>query len=63
MTTIRLELSLAETNRLLDALGSEPYREVYALIAKIQRQAEAQLRESGTPAPAVGPGNGGGSPQ
>lgn len=45
MQTIQLELSLADVNQILDALGQKPYREVYELIATIQQQASAQLQE------------------
>ncbi|MEU1514990.1 hypothetical protein U5640_04115 [Streptomyces sp. SS7] len=37
---INLELTLAETNVLLEALGTRPYAQVYELIAKIHQQAE-----------------------
>lgn len=37
---ITLELTLAETNLLLEALGTQPYAQVYELIAKIHQQAE-----------------------
>lgn len=42
---IRLVLTLAETNQILNALGSLPFREVYQLVNKIQTQAEMQLHE------------------
>jgi hypothetical protein len=42
---IRLVLTLAETNQILHALGSLPFREVYQLVNKIQTQAEMQLHE------------------
>ncbi|WP_159002082.1 hypothetical protein [Streptomyces sp. NRRL B-3229] len=37
---ITLELTLAETNLLLEALGTQPYAQVYELIGKIHQQAE-----------------------
>ncbi|MFI5797392.1 hypothetical protein [Streptomyces sp. NPDC051677] len=37
---ITLELTLAETNLLLEALGNQPYAQVYELITKIHQQAE-----------------------
>ena len=40
---IRLELSVAETNLVLSALGECAYREVYDLIASIHAQAAAQI--------------------
>lgn len=47
---ITLELTLAETNLLLEALGTRPYAQVYELIAKIHQQAEQaeQSDEDGT---------------
>ena len=42
---ISLQLTLGEVNQILDALGGIPYRQVYQLIGKIQRQAEAQLQQ------------------
>jgi hypothetical protein len=36
---------LGEVNQILDALGGLPYREVYQLVGKIQRQGEAQLQQ------------------
>ena len=41
---IEIALSLAEINKILDALGNLPYREVFKLVGKIQNQAEAQLQ-------------------
>lgn len=41
--TIRLELTVAEVNAVLGALGALPYRDVYALIERIHAQAGAQL--------------------
>jgi hypothetical protein len=37
---ITLELSVAETNLVLEALGTLPYARVYELIGKIHLQAE-----------------------
>ena len=42
---IFIQLTLAEINQILDALGGLPYRQVYQLVAKIQRQGEAQLQQ------------------
>ena len=50
MQTIQLELTLADVNQILDALGHKPYREVYQLVAAIQQQASAQLQEQPTDA-------------
>lgn len=40
---IRLELSLAETNYILETLAEKPYREVFELIGKIKEQATPQV--------------------
>lgn len=47
--SIEINLSLQETNQILDALGVLPFRDVYQLINKIQQQAEAQLQTPSTP--------------
>jgi hypothetical protein len=36
---------LGEVNQVLEALGTMPYRQVYQLIGKIQRQGESQLEQ------------------
>ncbi|CCI12335.1 conserved hypothetical protein [Microcystis aeruginosa PCC 9806] len=41
---ISLKLTLGEVNQVLEALGTMPYRQVYQLIGKIQRQGESQLQ-------------------
>ncbi len=46
MTTIPLNLTLEETNTILEALGQMPYARVYTLIAKIQQQATTHLHEN-----------------
>lgn len=43
---VQLTLSVGEVNQILDALGNIPYRQIYQLIGKIQRQAEDQLQPS-----------------
>ena len=43
MEQITLNLSLEETNQVLEALGQLPYINVYQLINKIQSQAQTQL--------------------
>lgn len=40
---IHLELTLEETNLVLEALGALPYARVYELIAGIQQQAQKQF--------------------
>lgn len=44
MDKITLTLTLEEANALLDALGSQPFKQVHQLIAKIQSQATSQLQ-------------------
>ncbi|MER7169409.1 hypothetical protein [Micromonospora sp. NPDC000207] len=41
---IRLDLTVEETNVVLDALGQLPYVRVHLLIDKVQRQATTQLQ-------------------
>ena len=43
MNTVTLELSLDETNAILQLLGKVPYDQVYNLVHKIQGQAQPQL--------------------
>ncbi|MFI6604793.1 hypothetical protein ACIBHX_51960 [Nonomuraea sp. NPDC050536] len=47
MPQITLNLSLPETNLILEALGAMPYARVYELVNAIHRQAEAQLATDG----------------
>jgi hypothetical protein len=49
MEQISLNLTIAETNQILEALGDLPYAKVFQLIEKIKAQAEAQLRTQATP--------------
>ena len=42
-TRITLDLSLAEVNLILDALGERPFVQVFSLIQSIQTQASNQL--------------------
>ena len=46
--SIQINLTLQETNQILDALGGLPFRDVYQLVNKIQNQAEAQLQTPST---------------
>lgn len=45
MRNFQLNLSLEETNLVLEALGEMPYARVYQLIAKIQQQTASQLQQ------------------
>jgi hypothetical protein len=47
MQEIQLQLTLAEINQILDALGEKSYKQVYQLVLKIQQQAENQLQTNG----------------
>lgn len=42
-TTIHLELSVAEVNLILEALGEMPFKSVYGLVSRLQSQARGQL--------------------
>ena len=48
MQEIQLELTLAEVNQILEALGSKPYKDVFQLVSKIQARASAQLNATPT---------------
>jgi hypothetical protein len=46
MNELTLILTLEEVNALLDALGSQPFKQVHQLITKIQTQATGQLQNA-----------------
>ena len=46
MNELNLTLTLEEVNALLDALGSQPFKQVHQLITKIQTQATDQLQDA-----------------
>ncbi len=54
--TIHLELSVSEVNLILEALGEQPFKSVFALVSRLQSQAREQLQSSPSevtePAPA-----------
>lgn len=52
---IQLELTIDETNLILEALGALPFARVYMLIGRIQERARKQLEEPGA-APGAAPG-------
>lgn len=54
MKNIQLELSIDETNLILEALGTLPFVRVYALIGRIQESARKQVGD-----PPVDPGRNG----
>lgn len=43
MQEIQLQLTIAEINQILEALGEKSYKDVFQLVSKIQAQATAQL--------------------
>jgi hypothetical protein len=43
--TIKLELSIQEVNLILEALGDQPFKSVFALVSRLQSQARSQLGE------------------
>ena len=45
MKTVRLDLTLAEANLILEALGQMPFARVYQLVNKLQQQASGQIEE------------------
>jgi len=52
MKNIQLELTIDETNLILEALGALPFARVYTLIGRIQEGARKQIDEQ---APVLGP--------
>jgi hypothetical protein len=48
MKDIRLEITVEETNLILEALGNRPFTRVYELIGKIQAQASEQIQSQNT---------------
>ena len=48
MAALQLSLEIEEINKILNALGKEPYMEVFQLIQKIQEQAHPQLQKMQT---------------
>jgi len=49
MNTIKFELTVDETNLILEALGQLPFARVYMLIARVQEHARAQLQDRPAP--------------
>ena len=45
MNEIDLKVTVEETNLLLEGLGYLPFAQVYALVAKVQQQANGQIGE------------------
>lgn len=53
--TITLQITIDQTNLVLEALGQQPFVKVYELIASIQAQAKRQLDDDGAQQPAPTP--------
>jgi hypothetical protein len=51
MKNIQLELTIDETNLILEALGALPFVRVYALIGRIQEHARKQIEPELGPRP------------
>ena len=52
MKNIQLDLTVEDTNLILEALGALPFAQVYALIGRIQERARKQLEDqAATPRP------------
>ena len=45
MKNIQLDLTIEETNLILEALGALPFAQVYALIGRIQERARKQIED------------------
>ena len=48
---IKLDLSIEDTNLILEALGALPFAQVYTLIGRIQERARQQIAEPSEPRP------------
>ncbi|ASS49025.1 MAG: hypothetical protein A3D31_05165 [Candidatus Fluviicola riflensis] len=46
MNELKLQLTVAEVNKVIEALGHLPYLQVYELISKLHAQAQEQLSSS-----------------
>ena len=46
MRELELKVTVDEANLILEALGQMPFKQVYALVGKLQEQASQQLGES-----------------
>jgi hypothetical protein len=47
MSNIKLNLTIEETNLVLEALGNLPFVRVFELVNKIQAQAQQQFNQNG----------------
>lgn len=46
MKNIQLDLTIEDTNLILEALGALPFAQVYTLIGRIQERARQQINDS-----------------
>lgn len=46
MNELKLQLTIPEVNKVIEALGHLPYLQVYEIISKIHQQAQEQLSTS-----------------
>jgi hypothetical protein len=53
--TIHLDLTVEDVNLILEALGDQPFKSVYALVSRLQSQARSQLNGGGADAEATEP--------
>ena len=58
MQEITLTLSVKEVNQILEALGNQPFNQVFALIGKIQQQASSQVSATNGDEPLNSPTDG-----
>ncbi len=49
MEAIKITLNIDETNLILNALGDQPYKQVFQLVQKIQQQAAQQIDSENVP--------------
>ena len=47
MKELKFNLTVDDTNTILEALGNMPFAKVYGLIEKIQQQAQQQMQSEG----------------
>jgi hypothetical protein len=52
--TLHLELSVADVNLILEALGEQPFKSVFGLVSRLQSQAREQLQSEPVEGTATG---------
>jgi len=58
MEKLKINLTIEEVNKVLEALGNMPYARVYELVQNIQQQAQSQLKGVDIQQPATPAENG-----